>query len=85
MTYHKEAPALGTGGYIDTPSIGWRQGNAYRGYGRPGYVEELEHFATALLAGEQPESGLASGYEDMRILEAIIESNANGGPMTLER
>ncbi len=85
LTYHKEDPALGAGEYMDTPSIGWRQGNAYRGFGRPGYVEELEHLAQALLAGEQPQTSLASGYEDMRILEAIIESNSLGKPVTLDR
>ena len=76
LTYYRDQPALGEGGYRDTPSMGWRQGNFYRGYGRPGYVEELEHFAAALLAGEQPRSSLSDGHEDMRIIEAIIESNA---------
>ena len=83
LTYYKEDPALGQGGYADTPSAGWRQGNAYRGYGRPGYVEELEHFATALLAGEQPRASLADGYEDMRVLEAIIDSGHAAAPVRL--
>ncbi|MBM4050652.1 MAG: Gfo/Idh/MocA family oxidoreductase [Planctomycetes bacterium] len=83
LTYYKEQPAVGQGGYHDTPSIGWHQGNFYRGYGRPGYVEELEHFATALLASQQPRSSLADAYEDMRILEAIIASNQPRKPVSL--
>ena len=83
LTYFKEQPALGEGGYRDTPSMGWHQGNSYRGYGRPGYVEELEHFATSLLAGQQPRSSLGDAYEDMRILEAIIQSNSTKQPVSL--
>ena len=83
LTYYKEAPTLGRGGYNDTPSMGWHQGNSYGAYGRPGYVEELGHFATALLAGEQPRSSLADGYQDMRVLEAILESNGTGSPVKL--
>ena len=84
-TYYKERPALGQGGYQDTPAATWRQGNLDRSYGRPGYLQELQHFADALLAGEQPHSSLADSYEDMRILEAIIESNARRAPVALGR
>jgi len=83
LTYYKEQPPLGQGGYIDTPSMHWHQGNLYRGYGRPGYLEELEHFAAALLAGEQPRSSLEDAYENMRLLEAIIESHAGRQPVRL--
>jgi len=83
LTYFKEQPALGEGGYRDTPSVSWHQGNSYRGYGRPGYVEELEHFAASLLAGQQPRSSLADAYENMRILEAIIQSNNTKQPAGL--
>lgn len=83
LTYYKENPALGHGGYQDTPSMGWHQGNCYRAYGRPGYIEELDHFATALIAGEQPRSSLADSYQNMRVLEAIIESNSTGKPVKL--
>jgi len=78
VRYYKEDPALGAGGYVDTPSVSWHTGNLYRGYARPGYLEELRHFAAALLAGEQPRSSLEDAWHDMRILEAIIESNATG-------
>ena len=83
VTYYKERPALGQGGYADTPAATWRQGNLDRSYGRPGYLQELAHFAAALLAGEQPRSSLADSLADMRILEAIIESNAAGAPVSL--
>jgi len=83
LTYFREQPPVGKGSYQDSPSIQWQQGNMYRGYGRPGYLEELTHFATALLAGEQPRSSLADGYEDMRIIEAIIESNVQKQPVSL--
>ncbi|MEW6360348.1 MAG: Gfo/Idh/MocA family oxidoreductase [Planctomycetota bacterium] len=83
LTYYKEQPAVGKGGYLDTPSIQWRQGNYYRGYGRPGYMEEFTHFAAALLAGEQPRASLEDAYQNMRIIEAVIESNTGGRPVSL--
>jgi predicted dehydrogenase len=82
-TYYKEQPTLGVGGYQDTPAATWRQGNLDRSYGRPGYLQELQHFAAALLAGEQPRASLADSVANMRILEAVIESNANGEPVAL--
>jgi predicted dehydrogenase len=84
LTYYKEAPALGAGGYVDSPSMSWHQGNLYRGYARPGYLEELRHFAEALLAGEQPRASLHDAWQDMRILEAVIESHAQGKEIALE-
>ena len=85
LTYYKEAPTLGQGGYQDNPATTWHQGNLDRSYGRPGYLQELAHFAAAILAGEQPRSSLADACENMRILEAIIESNATGAPVALAR
>ena len=82
-TYYREGPTLGDGGYRDTPAATWRQGNLDRSYGRPGYLQELQHFADAVLAGEQPCSSLADAHENMRILEAVIESNATGAPVAL--
>ncbi len=74
LRYFKEQPPVGVGGYTDTPAITWHQGNLYRGYARPGYVEELGHFAESLLAGRQPHSSLEDAFRNMAILEAIIES-----------
>jgi predicted dehydrogenase len=84
LTFYKEQPALGEGGYRDTPSMAWSQGNMYRGYGRPGYVEELDHFAMSLLAGQQPRSSLEDSFRNMQILEAIIASNTARQPIRLE-
>ena len=83
LTYYKEGPAVGQGGYQDNPAVTWHQGNLDRSYGRPGYLQELAHFADAILAGEQPRSSLADSYTNMCILEAIIESNATGAPVAL--
>jgi len=83
LRYYKEDAALGDGGYRDTPGMTWEQGNFYRGYGRPGYIEEVEHFAESVLAGEQPRSSLEDSYQNMRILEAVLESNESGRPVDL--
>jgi len=84
VRYFKEQPPLGKGGYVDSPSIYWSQGNLYRGYARPGYLEELQHFADALLAGQQPRSSLEDAWQDMRVLEAILESHASKAPVRLD-
>jgi len=83
LRYFKEQPPVGAGGYADTPAITWHQGNLYRGYARPGYIEELEHFAGSLLEGRQPRSSLEDAYRDMAILEAIIESARSGEAVRL--
>ena len=83
LTYYKEAPIVGEGGYRDNPAITWHQGNLDPSYARPGYLQELTHFASAILAGEQPRSSLDDACTDMAIIEAIIESNAANAPVTL--
>jgi len=83
LRYFKEQPPVGAGGYTDTPAITWHQGNLYRGYARPGYLEELEHFADSLLADRQPRSSLEDAYRDMVVLEAIIESARSGEAVRL--
>jgi len=83
LRYFEEQPPVGVGGYADTPAITWHQGNLYRGYARPGYLEELEHFAESLLADRQPHSSLEDAYRNMAILEAIIESARSGEAVRL--
>ena len=83
LRYYKEQPPVGAGGYTDTPAITWHQGNLYRGYARPGYREELEHFAASILEGVQPRSSLEDAWRDMVILEAIIESARSGEAVRL--
>ncbi|MCG9127450.1 Gfo/Idh/MocA family oxidoreductase [Candidatus Poribacteria bacterium] len=62
------------GGYIDTPTEGWDLNSAYHGIGRPGYLEEMRHWAQSLQAGKQPHSSLEDAYQNMRVLEAISQS-----------
>lgn len=83
LRYFKEQPLVGTGGYTDTPAITWDQGNLYRGYARPGYREELEHFAGSILEGVQPHASLEDAWRDMVILEAIVESARSGEAVRL--
>jgi len=61
----------------------WSFGPSSPGYGGNGYVQELEHFATSILAGEQPVASLHDGYQAMRVLEAIRDSVVSGQPVTL--
>ena len=36
------------GGYADTPTEEWDLNTAYHGIGRPGYLEEMQHWATVI-------------------------------------
>ena len=62
------------GGYMDPPSEEWELGTALHSIGRPGYLEEMRHWAQSLLTGKQPESSLEDAYQNMRVLKAIIDS-----------
>jgi len=53
------------------------------GYGGQGYVQELQHFAECVLAGEQPVASIRDGRDAMVVLEAIIESAITGKSVTL--
>ena len=70
---------LGTGGgYADTPTEEWDINTALHSIGRPGYLEEMQHWATSLQAGTQPHSSLEDSYQNMRVLEAISRSIETG-------
>jgi len=56
----------------------WSPSPHIPGYGGMGYMQEFQHFAQSILAGEQPVSSLKDGYENMRVLEAIQESAVTG-------
>lgn len=71
------------GGYQDYPSLEWNQGWGVPGYRRIAYAEEFQHFAQAILAGEQPHASLEDGYQAMRVLEAIDESRRSGQTVKL--
>ncbi len=66
------------GGYADTPTEAWDLNTAYHGIGRPGYLEEMQHWAHALQNGTQPHASLEDAYQNMRVLEAMSESVENG-------
>ena len=66
------------GGYADTPTEEWDLNTAYHGIGRPGYLEEMQHWAKSLQAGTQPHSSLEDSYQNMRVLEAISRSIETG-------
>ena len=56
------------------PTEEWNLNTAYHGINRPGYLEEMRHWAASLQAGTQPHSSLEDAYQNMRVLEAISQS-----------
>ncbi|MCZ6675632.1 MAG: hypothetical protein O7E52_00080, partial [Candidatus Poribacteria bacterium] len=84
IQYLNPETVLGSGGYRDFPTLEWNQGTHYRGYGRPGYLEELEHFARSIIAGKQPRASLADACEVMEICQAIVDSHKTGTSVRLK-
>lgn len=74
---------VGQGGYRDYPTHEWDAGSYYLGHARHGYIEELTHFADSILKNEQPHASLVDAHEGLRICRAIIDSDAQGAPVTL--
>ncbi|RKU25663.1 hypothetical protein C6497_14985 [Candidatus Poribacteria bacterium] len=66
------------GGYVDTPTEDWTLNTAYHGISRPGYLEEMQHWAQSLKDGNQPHASLEDAYQNMRVLEAISHSIESG-------
>ena len=62
------------GGYANTPTEEWDLNTAFHSVGRPGYLEEMQHWAQSLQADIQPHSSLEDAYQNMRVLEAISHS-----------
>jgi len=54
----------------------FEHGSHYRGVSRPGYVEELEHFARCVLSGTHPHADAEDAYNALRALDAIVKSMA---------
>ena len=71
------------GGYADTPTEEWDLNTAFHGVGRPGYLEEMQHWARSLLQGRQPEASLEDAYQNMRVLKAISDSIETGSVINL--
>ncbi|MCH8295701.1 Gfo/Idh/MocA family oxidoreductase [Candidatus Poribacteria bacterium] len=72
------------GGYADTPTEEWDLNTAFHGIGRPGYLEEMRHWAQSLLAGKQPEASLEDAYQNMRVLKGISDSVKTGRISTFD-
>ena len=85
VQYLKPDAWRGVGGYRDFPTLEWNQGTHYRGYGRHGYLEEMEHFAQSILARRQPRASLADACEVMRICQAIADSHAQSASVQIRR
>ena len=85
VQYLKPDAWRGVGGYRDFPTQEWNQGTHYRGYGRHGYLEEMEHFAQSILARRQPRASLADACEVMRICQAIADSHAQSASVQIRR
>ena len=66
------------GGYANTPTEEWEVNTAFDGIGRPGYYEEMSHWAQSLLEGKQPEPSLEDAYQNMRVIRGISESIESG-------
>jgi predicted dehydrogenase len=59
----------------------WDSGITYNdGVSRPGYKEELEQFARAILYDEPCHADLEDGWKAMLVLDAIEESLQEGKP-----
>ena len=70
---------LGTGGgYADTPTEEWDLNTAFHSIGRPGYLEEMQHWAKSLQEETQPHASLEDAYQNMRVLKAISDSVETG-------
>ena len=76
-------PWIGEGHYFDWPEQTWQSGAPYISAQKVPYVEEMSHFARAVLAGEQPLASLDDGHQAMRVLEAIRQSMEGGGVVSL--
>ncbi len=74
----------GEGGrYASTPTEEWEVNTAFDGIGRPGYFEEMSHWAESLLVGKQPEASLEDAYQNMRVMKGITESVETGQTIRL--
>ncbi len=62
----------------------WAHGTTYRGVGRPGHLEALEHFARAIVTGTPAAPSLDDGWRALRLCEAMLESAEGGHGVQLE-
>ncbi len=73
------------GGYADTPTEEWDINTAIHSIGRPGYLEEMRHWAKSLQDLTQPHASLEDAYQNMRVLKAISDSVETGAVVRIEK
>lgn len=56
----------------------FEHGSHYRGVSRPGYVEELEHFAQCIFSATQPHADAEDVYNALKTLDSIVRSINTG-------
>ena len=79
-------PELGVGqrGYADSTEINWSGGiGLHVGAQKTAYWYELRQWATGILEDGSPHATVEDGYQDMLVLEAILESAANGSTVLI--
>ncbi len=76
---------LSGGGHRAQTARSWEHGANYRGISRPGYLEELEHFAASLLSGEQPTPTLEDGWRALELCQALLDSAEKGRTIELNQ
>ncbi|MBS7635059.1 Gfo/Idh/MocA family oxidoreductase [Candidatus Bathyarchaeota archaeon] len=59
-------------------TLAFEHGSHYRGVSRPGYVEELEHFAQSIISGSHPHADAEDAYYALKTLDAIVKSINTG-------
>lgn len=74
LRYVPARPWLGRGGYEDIASLEWDQGLKLESTFRPGYLEELTHFAQCILRNETPHANLKDSLHAMQLCDAILRS-----------
>lgn len=62
----------------------FEHGSHYRGVSRPGYVEELEHFAQCILSGKHPHANAEDAYNALKVLDAVVKSMKTGKKRSVE-
>ncbi len=81
-----EAPEAwhdGPTGYQAIAASTWRPTPLTTSQSRTGYGNQLEHFASSILAGKKPSPSIRDGYEAVRLCFSIEDSLALGHPVNL--
>lgn len=67
------------GGIRDWPSHSWEPGQLYRGWGRKGYAEELNEFASCVADGRIPAAALRAHAHTLRVVAAALRARDSNG------